>query len=63
MTNGDKVRQMTNDELEKLWSMEFEDRFIPECSQSGEDSCRYWNYRCEACPATFRNWLDAEVEE
>lgn len=63
MTNGDKVRQMTNSDLEELWSIaKFDDEFLPECSLTGKD-CRYWNFTCEVRPATFRNWLDAEVPE
>lgn len=63
MTNGDCVRQMTNSDLMELWSVErFDDRFQPECAKDGR-GCQYWNFACESCPLTFRNWLDAEVEE
>ena len=64
MTNGDKVRQMTNSDLEELWSVtEFDRKYVPEECSINEDGCRYWNFRCDACPATFRNWLDSEVSE
>lgn len=67
MTNGDKVRQMTNSDLEELWSAEtFDDKYIPACGKDPDTTlrtCRYWNFACETCPATFRNWLDEEVEE
>lgn len=63
MTNGDNVRRMTNSDLEELWSTDsFDEKFRPECSKSGE-GCRYFNFTCDLCPATFRNWLDEEVEE
>ena len=64
MTNGDKVRQMTNSDLEELWGVaEFDDKYLPECSNGEGVECRYWNFNCKACPATFRNWLDEEVDE
>ena len=63
MTNGDIVRQMTNSDLEELWSIQkLDEKYQPECAKDGKD-CRYWNFSCELCPATFRNWLDAEVEK
>ena len=63
MTNGDKVRQMTNSDLEELWSVtSFEDKYLPECSQTGEN-CGYFDFTCNGCPKTFRNWLEAEVSE
>ena len=66
MTNGDKVRQMTNDELQELWAVtDFPTEHIPDCyfGHVDEDYCEYPNWDCKACPLTFRNWLDAEVEE
>lgn len=62
MTNGDVVRQMTNSDLQELWSItRFDDKYVPEC-QHEEGSCEYWNFSCECCPVTFRNWLDDEVD-
>lgn len=64
-TNGDRVRQMTDDELEKLWGIQkFGDEYLPECADKNGE-CQYWNYTCELCPATFRKWLEgvADVDE
>lgn len=68
MTNGDRVRQMTNEELMKLWSTEkFDDKYFPGCAADPEavdnDRCKWMNYTCELCPLTFYNWLEAEMED
>ena len=69
MTNGDKVRQMTNDELQELWStVSFPTEYVPDCffghvDEDDDDYCEYPIAECHTCPLTFRNWLDAEVEE
>jgi len=61
-TNGDKVRQMTDDELAELWGQ----TMFPEKYHAGCEKCEK-NESCEflwyACPETFRNWLKAPAEE
>ena len=57
MTNGDKVREMTDSDLVELWSVtEWDDKYLPECAKTGE-GCQYYDFTCKACPLTFGNWL------
>ena len=57
MTNGDKVRQMNNDELARLF-YDFE-----------EKSCSYCVYKIEekdcgyACSLGYGEWLEREAED
>ena len=58
MTNGDKVRQMTDEQLRDLWTrLEFE---IPVCDF---DKCEYQDFSCSCCPKAFYEWLKKEAKE
>lgn len=61
MTNGDRVRQMSDEELAELWDgFEYDRKYVPECFENGD--CDHEGYVCECCPKTFLNWLKAEAE-
>jgi hypothetical protein len=63
MTNYDRVLLMDEDQLVELWSTQkFAEKYQPECAKDGR-GCQYWNYTCELCPGTFRNWLRSTDDE
>ena len=58
LTNGDKVREMTDSDLVELWSVtEWDDKYLPECANDETIGCAYVNFTCKGCPLTFGNWL------
>ena len=62
-TNGDKVREMTDEELVKLYTKtSWEDKFFPACATDPDNECSHRYISCESCPNTFANWLGAEAE-
>ena len=63
MTNYDRVLTFDEDQLVELWSTQkFAEKYQPECAKDGK-GCQYWNYTCELCPGTFRNWLRSTDDE
>lgn len=66
MTNADKIRSLSNDELVKLlvWGIAPPDTDIPECN----DGCEHYMYGChQYCPddrreRNIREWLDKETD-
>lgn len=60
-TNGDKVRQMNNDELVELWGKVFPGQFAANCNECKEDYYRCGFYNCN-CPKAFKNWLEAVAD-
>lgn len=63
-TNGDRVREMTDAELVKLYTKtSWDDKFFPACASDPDNECSHRNITCESCPNTFANWLGAEAEE
>ena len=62
MTNGDLVRQMDNSRLAELWSRTyFPDRYHADCNTCGK--IHHCDFMAQACPDTFKNWLDASCSE
>lgn len=60
MTNGDKLRAGTDDDLVKAFAMVYFDRkYVPDC----DGHCRWPNFVCDCCPETFRHWLEDTVDE
>jgi len=62
-TNGDRVRQMTDEELAELWSCTlFPEKYQANCKEcKRDDNCEFSWY---ACPETFRSWLkDVSIQE
>jgi len=60
MTNGDRLRAGTDDDLVKAFAMvHFDLKHVPDCSSY----CRWPNFVCDRCPETFRNWLEDTVDE
>ena len=53
MTNGDKIRQMTDEELADIFQ-------LSDC-----ENCPYWHNNCGArmCRIGFLEWLKQEVQE
>ena len=65
MTNGDRVRMMTDEEIAKLRETEIDSKY--RCAESEKPffaKCEWWpHYGCGFCPNTFLNWLRAPAEE
>lgn len=64
-TNGDRIREMTNEELVKLWMTNWDDKYLllPACASDPGIGCAHQDYVCGSCPETFRKWLETEIEE
>ena len=67
MTNADKIRSLSNDELVKLltwWEVREENLYIPGC----EDGCENFGHGCAInCPIEIqeravREWLEQEAD-
>jgi len=60
MTNGDRLRAGTDDDLVKAFAMVyFDPKHVPDCGSY----CRWPNFVCDCCPETFRNWLKEVIEK
>lgn len=56
MTNGDKIRQMSNEELAKEFAYECENKCVV-CTQGGTTKCNF------NCAEGIKLYLDMEVEK
>ena len=59
MTNGDRVRHMTDEQLRDLWARTEFDVPICDCG----DGCEYPNFVCKACPKAFYEWLQEVAKD
>ena len=64
-TNYDRIADMSEDDLVKLWAVtEFDEKYIADCyCGDGKGHCTYPDFDCKACPETFRNWLRSTADE
>lgn len=69
MTNGDRLRTGTDDDLVKAFAMAyFDPKYVPDCGRPKHvpdcsSYCRWPNFVCDCCPETFRNWLEDTMDE
>lgn len=63
MTNGDRIRQMTDEELAKFIDIyDIEDICRTRCAKTGEERNRCMCYG-EECKSHILKWLKQEVSE
>ena len=62
MTNGDKLRAGTDDDLVRAFAItRFDSKYIP--TEDCDRNCPWPDFVCECCPETFRNWLKEARDE